>query len=463
MTDTQISAQTVAGPVYSVPQQRKIVTAIPGPKSQAAARPTIEGRLGRRLVGASRSTSSARTAPSSSTSTATSSSTSVPASASRPSATPSRRVVAGRRRASCRTSSTRSSRSRPTRSTCASPSCSPSTRPATAQKKSVLVNSGAEAVENGVKIARKYTGRRGVAVLDHAYHGRTNLTMAMNFKAMPYATGFGPFAGDVYRAPSSYPYHDGLSGADAAARTIALPREDRRRERPRVPRGRADPGRGRLHGARRRATCPRCRSGAPRTASSSSPTRSSRAWPAPARYFASEHFGWVPDLVLSAKGIAGGLPLAARHRPRRDHGRRPARRTRRHVRRQPGRRAPRRSPCSSRSSRTTCSPRPRASRRPSRPAARAAASERYDIIGEVRGIGAMIAIELVQPGTRDTTKSRTPMRSARSSRTPRSTACCCSPPAPTATCCASCRASRSATSCIEDGLRVLDDGLAALG
>ena len=67
-------------------------------------------------------------------------------------------------------------------------------------KKTVLVNSGAEAVENGVKIARKYTGRRGVAVLDHAYHGRTNLTMAMNFKAMPYATGFGPFAGDVYRA-----------------------------------------------------------------------------------------------------------------------------------------------------------------------------------------------------------------------------------------------------------------------
>ena len=87
-------------------------------------------------------------------------------------------------------------------------------------KKSVLVNSGAEAVENGVKIARKYTGRRAVAVLDHAYHGRTNLTMAMNYKAFPYATGYGPLAGDVYHAPSSYPYHDGLSGADAAARTI---------------------------------------------------------------------------------------------------------------------------------------------------------------------------------------------------------------------------------------------------
>src|SRR3954454_17200412 len=88
------------------------------------------------------------------------------------------------------------------------------------EKRTVLVNSGAEAVENGVKIARKYTHRRAVAVLEHAYHGRTNLTMAMNFKAMPYGTGFGPFAGDVYHVPSSYPYRDGLTGAEAAARTI---------------------------------------------------------------------------------------------------------------------------------------------------------------------------------------------------------------------------------------------------
>ena len=70
-------------------------------------------------------------------------------------------------------------------------------------KKSVLVNSGAEAVENAVKIARKYTGRKAVAVLDHAFHGRTNLTMAMNYKAMPYKLGFGPFAGDVHHAPNS--------------------------------------------------------------------------------------------------------------------------------------------------------------------------------------------------------------------------------------------------------------------
>src|SRR6476619_5424089 len=89
-------------------------------------------------------------------------------------------------------------------------------------KKSALFNSGAEAVENAVKIARVATGRDAVAVFDHAYHGRTNLTMAMTAKAMPYKAGFGPFAGEVYRAPMSYPLRDGLSGEQAAARAIDL-------------------------------------------------------------------------------------------------------------------------------------------------------------------------------------------------------------------------------------------------
>lgn len=177
-------------------------------------------------------------------------------------------------------------------------------------KKSVLVNSGAEAVENGVKIARKYTGRAGVAVLEHAYHGRTNLTMAMNFKAMPYNVGFGPFAGDVYRAPSSYPLHDGLSGADAATRTISYLEKTV---------GAADlaclvvepiqgeggfmvPAEGYLPALQEWCTAngivfiaDEIQSGMARTGA----------------YFASEHFGYVPDLVLSAKGIAAGLPLAA--------------------------------------------------------------------------------------------------------------------------------------------------------
>jgi 4-aminobutyrate aminotransferase/(S)-3-amino-2-methylpropionate transaminase len=176
-------------------------------------------------------------------------------------------------------------------------------------KKSVLVNSGAEAVENGVKIARKFTGRRGVGVLDHAYHGRTNMTMAMNFKAAPYATGFGPFAGDIYRAPNSYPLHDGLDGASAAKRTIQYLEKTV---------GAADlaclvvepiqgeggfivPAEGYLPALSQWCTAngvvliaDEIQSGMARTG----------------RYFASEHFGLVPDLVLSAKGIAAGLPLA---------------------------------------------------------------------------------------------------------------------------------------------------------
>src|SRR6476659_10976490 len=87
-------------------------------------------------------------------------------------------------------------------------------------KKSALFNSGAEAVENAVKIARGATGRDAVGVFDHAYHGRTNLTMAMTAKNMPYKNGFGPFAAEVYRAPMSYPFRDGLSGEEAAARAI---------------------------------------------------------------------------------------------------------------------------------------------------------------------------------------------------------------------------------------------------
>lgn len=181
--------------------------------------------------------------------------------------------------------------------------------PGSHAKKTVLVNSGAEAVENAVKIARKHTGRNGVGVLDHAYHGRTNLTMAMNFKANPYSLGFGPFAGDIYRAPNSSPFHDGLSGPDAAARTITYLEKTV---------GAADlaclvvepiqgeggfhvPADGYLTALQQWCTAngvvfvaDEIQSGMARTGA----------------YFASEHFGLVPDLITSAKGIAGGLPLA---------------------------------------------------------------------------------------------------------------------------------------------------------
>src|SRR6187402_1042402 len=176
-------------------------------------------------------------------------------------------------------------------------------------KKSVLLNSGAEAVENAVKIARKFTGRAGVAVLDHAYHGRTNLTMAMTFKAMPYKSGFGPLAPSVFHAPGSYPFRDGLNGADAAARTISwleksigasdlacVVAEPIQGEG-----GFVVPADGYLAALQEWCTAngvvfvaDEIQSGMARTG----------------RYYASEHFGVIPDVVLSAKGIAGGLPIA---------------------------------------------------------------------------------------------------------------------------------------------------------
>src|SRR5262245_46184065 len=84
------------------------------------------------------------------------------------------------------------------------------------EQKSILVNSGAEAVENAVKIARSATGRPAVVVFDNAFHGRTLLTMTMTSKVKPYKAGFGPFAPEVYRTPAPYPYR-GVSSSDAIA------------------------------------------------------------------------------------------------------------------------------------------------------------------------------------------------------------------------------------------------------
>src|SRR4051794_5826249 len=268
-------------------------------------------------------------------------------------------------------------------------------------KKTVLVNSGAEAVENGVKIARKYTGRRAVAVLDHAYHGRTNLTMAMNFKPSPYATGFGPFAGDVYHAPNSYPYRDGLTGAEAAARTIAylekvvgasdlacVVAEPIQGEG-----GFIVPAEGYLAALQEWCTAngvvfiaDEIQSGMARTGA----------------LYASEHFGVVPDLVLSAKGIAGGLPLAA------VTGRADIMDSA-----QPGGLGGTfgGNPVAAAAAiavfetieRNDLLAEARRIENGLKPALEKL-QEKYDIIGEVRGIGAMIAVELVKPGTAQTTK-----------------------------------------------------------
>ena len=152
------------------------------------------------------------------------------------------------------------------------------------EKRSALFNSGAEAVENAVKIARRFTGRDAVAVFDHAYHGRTNLTMAMTAKNMPYKDGFGPFAGEIYRAPMSYPFREPapIDGPGAAARAIIMLEKQVGADRLAAVVIEPDPGRGRFR--RAGAGVPRRRSptGARRTGCSSSPTRSRAASPAPA-------------------------------------------------------------------------------------------------------------------------------------------------------------------------------------
>ena len=177
-------------------------------------------------------------------------------------------------------------------------------------KKSALFNSGAEAVENAIKIARKATGRQAVVAFDHAYHGRTNLTMALTAKSMPYKSGFGPFASEVYRVPASYPLRDGLSGADAAAKAISLIEKQIGADNLAAviiepiqgEGGFIVPAEGFLP-----AVADWCRAHGVVFIADEVQTGFART----GAMFASELFGIVPDLITTAKGIAGGMPLAA--------------------------------------------------------------------------------------------------------------------------------------------------------
>ncbi|QUH06365.1 4-aminobutyrate--2-oxoglutarate transaminase [Saccharopolyspora erythraea] len=177
-------------------------------------------------------------------------------------------------------------------------------------KRSALFNSGAEAVENAVKIARRATGRQAVVVFDHAYHGRTNLTMALTAKSKPYKHGFGPFAPEVYRVPMSYPARDQRGGAESAREAVdriekqlgadtvaAVLIEPLQGEG-----GFIEPAPGFLPAISKWCTdngvlfvADEIQTGFCRTG----------AW------FACDHENVVPDLITTAKGIAGGLPLAA--------------------------------------------------------------------------------------------------------------------------------------------------------
>ena len=178
------------------------------------------------------------------------------------------------------------------------------------EKRSALFNSGAEAVENAVKIARAYTKRQAVVVLEHGYHGRTNLTMGMTAKNMPYKHSFGPFAPEIYRVPASYPFRDrGLKGPEMAE--IAITRIEREIGAGNVAaiiiepiQGEGgfivpDPGYFAAMAEYAQSNgivfiADEIQSGFCRTG----------------QWFASEYEGVVPDLITTAKGIADGMPLA---------------------------------------------------------------------------------------------------------------------------------------------------------
>jgi 4-aminobutyrate aminotransferase / (S)-3-amino-2-methylpropionate transaminase / 5-aminovalerate transaminase len=177
------------------------------------------------------------------------------------------------------------------------------------EQRSLLVNSGAEAVENAVKIARAATGRPAVVVFENAFHGRTLLAMTMTAKVMPYKKGFGPFAPEVYRAPAPYPYR-GVS-SDAAIEALeelflaavepesvaCVVLEPVQGEGGFIPMPADYPARlqelCRKHGIL--YVDDEVQSGVGRTG----------------RMWAIEHYeGVEPDLLVSGKSLGGGLPLA---------------------------------------------------------------------------------------------------------------------------------------------------------
>jgi 4-aminobutyrate aminotransferase/(S)-3-amino-2-methylpropionate transaminase len=186
--------------------------------------------------------------------------------------------------------------------------------PGTHEKRSALFNSGAEAVENAIKIARHHTGRQAVVAFDHAYHGRTNLTMALTAKNMPYKQGFGPFAGEIYRVPMAYPlrWPGGPEACRAEALDVVKSLIHTQVGEQNVAAVIIEPVQGeggfivppdgfltglaefcREHGIVFIAD--EVQSGFCRTGD----------------WFAVDHEGLVPDLVTTAKGIADGLPLGA--------------------------------------------------------------------------------------------------------------------------------------------------------
>lgn len=183
--------------------------------------------------------------------------------------------------------------------------------PGAFDKRAALFNSGSEAVENAVKIARMHTKRNAIVVFDHAYHGRTNLTLAMTSKVMPYKQGFGPFANEVYRVPMSYPFRDpeGMTGEDAAKRALSLVEKQVGAENVAAiviepiqgEGGFIVPAPGFLP-----ALSQWCKDNGAVFVADEVQAGVART----GKWFSSEYEGVEPDLVTFAKGIAGGMPLS---------------------------------------------------------------------------------------------------------------------------------------------------------
>jgi 4-aminobutyrate aminotransferase / (S)-3-amino-2-methylpropionate transaminase / 5-aminovalerate transaminase len=176
------------------------------------------------------------------------------------------------------------------------------------ETKSILLNSGAEAVENAVKIARTATGRTAVIVFDHAFHGRTSLTMAMTAKVVPYKQGFGPFPGEVYRAAAPYPYR-GVSSDDAIESLLHLFKQDV--DPATVACVVLEPVQGEGGFVAMPDDFPRrlkelCEEHGILYVDDEVQAGIGRTGP----MWAIEHYGVEPDLIVSGKSLGGGLPLA---------------------------------------------------------------------------------------------------------------------------------------------------------
>jgi 4-aminobutyrate aminotransferase / (S)-3-amino-2-methylpropionate transaminase / 5-aminovalerate transaminase len=177
------------------------------------------------------------------------------------------------------------------------------------RQKSILVNSGAEAVENAVKIARAATGRPSVVVFENGFHGRTLLTMAMTSKVRPYRAGFGPFPAEIYRAAAPYPYR-GIDTDAAIASLEHLFKSEVEAETVACAVLETVQGEGGFipmptdYLARLRQLCDRYGILFVADEVQSGVGRTGPMW-------AIEHSGVAPDLLVSGKSLGGGLPLAA--------------------------------------------------------------------------------------------------------------------------------------------------------